>query len=84
MKYPVWTSQLDSAKVDEAEAVLNRVQKVGSQITSSVPYTALESLVVLALLSGIDGGFSGDWSKYKTFLSVHVICVCYVPCLIYI
>jgi glutaredoxin len=27
-------------------------------------YTATEVFIVLALLSGIDGGFSGDWSKY--------------------
>ena len=63
MKYPVWNFHLEATSTDGEETLFNRVQTVGGQITSSKPYTALEAVVVLALLSGIDGGFSGDWSR---------------------
>ena len=33
--------------------------------TSSSTYSVIEFMVVLMLLSAIDGGFSGDWSRYN-------------------
>ena len=44
---------------------LAKFKEYGEQITSSQPYALLESAVVVGLLAGIDGGFSGDWSKYE-------------------
>lgn len=54
-------SSLDS---DEAvESPLQRIFALGSKITSSKPYSALETVILLGVLSAVDGGFSGDWSR---------------------
>lgn len=62
---PYLTSAIYSS-VESNEAVEGPLQKIidlGSTITASKPYSALETVILLGLLSGIDGGFSGDWSR---------------------
>jgi hypothetical protein len=59
------TSALYS-RVDSDEAVEGPLQKLidlGSSITSSKPYSALETVILLGVLAAVDGGFSGDWSR---------------------
>jgi hypothetical protein len=54
------------SSLDSDEAVESPIQKLvalGSKITSSKPYSALETAILLGVLSAVDGGFSGDWSR---------------------
>jgi len=36
---------------------------LGEKLTTSTSYSILETAVVITLLAGLDGGYSGDWSK---------------------
>jgi hypothetical protein len=61
---PLKSALFSSLNSDEAvEGPLQKLIDLGSSITSSKPYSALETVILLGVLAAVDGGFSGDWSR---------------------
>lgn len=53
------TASADVSSNDGIAAVVD----FASKVTGSTFYSGIETVIVLGLLSAIDGGFSGDWSR---------------------
>lgn len=60
-------------KDDHPETLLD----IAERITNSAPYTALEAAVVVGLLSAVDGGFSGDWSRFTASDFLDLLSYCH-------
>lgn len=48
---------------DSSPGGLSGLFSLANKVTSSKFYSGIETVIVVGLLSAIDGGFSGDWSR---------------------
>jgi hypothetical protein len=48
---------------EDVQGPLQKLIALGSSITSSTPYSALETVILLGVLTAVDAGFSGDWTR---------------------
>lgn len=54
----------DTTVQSGVQAVVSKLTKFTKAIAGTPQYTVAEVLITLAFLSGVDGAFSGDWSRY--------------------